>query len=139
MTGNYGRPGTGGYPMRGHNNVQGASDFGCLSNVYPGYEKVTDAQVREKWARARGVAPEALSSEAGLDNFMMVEDAHKQRVRAMYIIGEETAFSDADSTKVHEAFSRLDFMVVQDIFMSRTAQFADVVLRRPSRRKRAPS
>lgn len=128
VTGNYGRPGTGGYPMRGHNNVQGASDFGCLSNVYPGYEKVTDAQVREKWARAWGVAPEALSSEAGLDNFMMVEDAHKQRVRAMYIIGEETAFSDADSTKVHEAFSRLDFMVVQDIFMSRTAQFADVVL-----------
>ena len=128
VTGNYGRPGTGGYPMRGHNNVQGASDFGCLSNVYPGYEKVTDAQVREKWARAWGVAPEALSDEAGLDNFMMVEDAHKQRVRAMYIIGEETAFSDADSTKVHEAFSRLDFMVVQDIFMSRTAQFADVVL-----------
>lgn len=128
VTGNYGRPGTGGYPMRGHNNVQGASDFGCLSNVYPGYEKVTDAQVREKWARAWSVAPEALSSEAGLDNFMMVEDAHKQRVRAMYIIGEETAFSDADSTKVHEAFSRLDFMVVQDIFMSRTAQFADVVL-----------
>jgi formate dehydrogenase major subunit len=128
VTGNYGRPGTGGYPMRGHNNVQGASDFGCLSNVYPGYEQVTDSAVREKWARAWGVRPEALSDEVGADNFMMVQHAHERKLKAMYIIGEETAFSDADSTKVHEAFSRLDFMVVQDIFMSRTAEFADVVL-----------
>ncbi len=128
VTGNYGRPGTGGYPMRGHNNVQGASDFGCLSNVYPGYEKVTDAAIREKWARAWGVTPEELSDQAGADNFMMVQHAHEGKLRAMYITGEETAFSDADSTKVHEAFSRLDFMVVQDIFMSRTAEFADVVL-----------
>ncbi|RPD94670.1 formate dehydrogenase subunit alpha [Candidatus Pantoea deserta] len=128
VTGNYGRPGTGGYPMRGHNNVQGASDFGCLSNVYPGYEKVTDPAMREKWARAWGVTPEELSDKAGSDNFMMVQHAHEGKLRAMYITGEETAFSDADSTKVHEAFSRLDFMVVQDIFMSRTAEFADVVL-----------
>lgn len=128
VTGNYGRPGTGGYPMRGHNNVQGASDFGCLSNIYPGYEKVSDPAMREKWARAWGVTPEALSDQPGADNFMMVQHAHEGKLRAMYITGEETAFSDADSTKVHEAFSRLDFMVVQDIFMSRTAEFADVVL-----------
>lgn len=128
VTGNYGRPGTGGYPMRGHNNVQGASDFGCLSNIYPGYEKVSDPAIREKWARAWGVTPEALSDQPGSDNFMMVQHAHEGKLRAMYITGEETAFSDADSTKVHEAFSRLDFMVVQDIFMSRTAEFADVVL-----------
>ncbi|MGQ3902365.1 formate dehydrogenase subunit alpha [Mixta calida] len=128
VTGNYGRPGTGGYPMRGHNNVQGASDFGCLSNVYPGYEKVTDPAVREKWARAWGVEAQALSDKAGSDNFMMVQHAHEGTLKAMYIIGEETAFSDADSTKVHEAFSGLAFMVVQDIFMSRTAEFADVVL-----------
>lgn len=128
VTGNYGRPGTGGYPMRGHNNVQGASDFGCLSNVYPGYEKVSDPAIREKWARAWGVTPEALSDQPGADNFMMVQQAYEGKLRAMYITGEETAFSDADSTKVHEAFSRLDFMVVQDIFMSRTAEFADVVL-----------
>ena len=128
VTGNYGRPGTGGYPMRGHNNVQGASDFGCLSNVYPGYEKVSDPLIREKWARAWGVTPEELSDQPGADNFMMVQHAHEGKLRAMYITGEETAFSDADSTNVHEAFSRLDFMVVQDIFMSRTAEFADVVL-----------
>jgi len=128
VTGNYGRPGTGGYPMRGHNNVQGASDFGCLSNVYPGYEKVSDPSSREKWAHAWHVSPESLSDKPGADNFMMVQHAHEGTIRAMYVIGEETAFSDADSTKVHEAFSQLEFMVVQDIFMSRTAEFADVVL-----------
>ncbi|MEG3135909.1 formate dehydrogenase subunit alpha [Rouxiella sp. T17] len=128
VTGNYGRPGTGGYPMRGHNNVQGASDFGCLSNMYPGYEKVTDPAMREKWAAAWGVAPEHLSDKAGADNFLMVKEAHEGKVKAMYVIGEETAFADADSTTVHEAFTRLDFMVVQDIFMSRTAEYADVVL-----------
>ncbi|KWO57651.1 formate dehydrogenase subunit alpha [Burkholderia territorii] len=128
VTGNYGRPGTGGYPMRGHNNVQGASDFGCLKNVYPGYEKVTDDAVREKWARAWGVEPQMLSSKIGEDNFMMVEQAAQGRLKAMMVIGEETAFSDADSENVHRAFSQLDFFVVQDIFMSRTAEFADVVL-----------
>lgn len=128
VTGNYGRPGTGGYPMRGHNNVQGASDFGCLSNIYPGYEKVTEPEVRKKWAKAWGVDAEALSDEAGADNFQMVQEAHEGKLKSMYIIGEETAFSDADSVKVHQAFSGLEFMVVQDIFMSRTAEFADVVL-----------
>jgi len=128
VTGNYGRPGTGGYPMRGHNNVQGASDFGCLSNVYPGYEKVSDPQVRAKWAQAWGVDANALSAKPGLDNFLMVQHADEKKVRAMYIIGEDTAFSDADASKVHEAFSKLDFMVVQDIFMSHTAQYVDVVL-----------
>ncbi|EOC0586003.1 formate dehydrogenase subunit alpha [Cronobacter sakazakii] len=128
VTGNYGRPGTGGYPMRGHNNVQGASDFGCLKNYYPGYESVSDETVRAKWAKAWGVAPEKLSLEAGSDNFEMVEHARTKQVRAMYVIGEETAFSDADSTNVHEGFTDLDFLVVQDLFLSRTAQFADVVL-----------
>ena len=128
VTGNYGRPGTGGYPMRGHNNVQGASDFGCLKDYYPGYEKVTDPAVRAKWAKAWNVAPESLSDKAGDDNFMMVKHAKEKKIKAMYIIGEETAFSDADANSVHEGFSNLEFMVVQDLFMSRTAQFADVVL-----------
>jgi formate dehydrogenase major subunit len=128
VTGNYGRPGTGGYPMRGHNNVQGASDFGCLKNVYPGYEKVTDPQARAKWAKAWGVAPEQLSDKIGEGNFMMVEEAAQGRMKALYVIGEETAFSDADSENVHKAFSDVDFLVVQDIFLSRTAEFADVVL-----------
>lgn len=128
VTGNYGRPGTGGYPMRGHNNVQGASDFGCLKNFYPGYELVSDPQIREKWAKAWGVPAERLSLNVGQDNFMMVELARKEVIRAMYVIGEETAFSDADAENVHQGFTNLDFLVVQDLFLSRTAQFADVVL-----------
>ena len=128
VTGNYGRPGTGGYPMRGHNNVQGASDFGCLKDYYPGYESVSDESVRAKWADAWGVAPDALSLEAGKDNFKMVELARTGEIRAMYVIGEETAFADADTTNVQEGFTNLDFLVVQDLFFSRTAQFADVVL-----------
>lgn len=128
VTGNYGRPGTGGYPMRGHNNVQGASDFGCLKNVYPGYEKVTDEAVRAKWAKAWDVPPEHLSNEAGLDNFGMVVEAGKGNVKAMWVIGEETAISDADTANVEQAFSGMEFFVVQDMFLGRTAQFADVVL-----------
>lgn len=128
VTGNYGRPGTGGYPMRGHNNVQGASDFGCLKNFYPGYESVSDPQIRVKWAKAWGVPAERLSLNVGQDNFMMVELARKEVIRAMYVIGEETAFSDADAENVHQGFTNLDFLVVQDLFLSRTAQFADVVL-----------
>jgi formate dehydrogenase major subunit len=128
VTGNYGRPGTGGYPMRGHNNVQGASDFGCLKNMYPGYEKVTEPKYREKWAKAWGVAPEQLSDQIGEDNFLMVQDAEKGTIKAMYVIGEETAFSDADTKNVEKAFTDIDFLVVQDIFLSRTAEFADVVL-----------
>lgn len=128
VTGNYGKPGTGGYPMRGHNNVQGASDFGCLKNMYPGYEKVSDEKARAKWAKAWGVPPDKLSNKVGQDNFLMVQDADEGKIKAMYIIGEETAFSDADSKNVHEAFTKLDFFVVQDIFLSRTAEFADVVL-----------
>ena len=128
VTGNYGRPGTGGYPMRGHNNVQGASDFGCLKNIYPGYEKVTDARIRAKWARAWGVAPERLSDKIGLDNFQMVLEAGKGSLKAMYVIGEETAVSDSHASHTQQAMTGLDFLVVQDMFLSRTAQFADVVL-----------
>ena len=128
VTGNYGRPGTGGYPMRGHNNVQGASDFGCLKDMYPGYEKVTDEAARAKWAAAWGVDTSALSLENGADNFTMVQDADTEKIRAMYIIGEETAFSDSYTDDVHSGFSKLEFLVVQDMFLSRTAQYADVVL-----------
>lgn len=128
VTGNYGRPGTGGYPMRGHNNVQGASDFGCLKNVYPGYEHVDDEKIRAKWARAWGVPPERLSNKIGLDNFDMVLHAGEGKLKAMYVIGEETAISDAHAAHTQDALTKLDFFVVQDIFLSRTAEFADVVL-----------
>lgn len=128
VTGNYGKPGTGGYPMRGHNNVQGASDFGSLKNIYPGYEKVTDESARARWAKAWGVQPEQLSKEIGFDNYEMVLKGCTGELKAMYIIGEETAVSDSNGQQTHECFSKLDFMVVQDMFVSRTAEFADVVL-----------
>ncbi|PMR73911.1 formate dehydrogenase subunit alpha [Billgrantia endophytica] len=128
VTGNYGKPGTGGYPMRGHNNVQGASDFGCLKDRYPGYDHVADEESRKRWAEGWGVTPEALSNEPGKGNFLMVQAADKGDIKAMYIIGEETAFSDANTHNVLSAFEKLDFMVVQDMFLSRTAEFADVVL-----------
>src|SRR5690606_26477697 len=128
VTGNYGRAGTGGYPMRGHNNVQGASDFGCLKNFYPGYEKVDDEAVRRKWAQAWGVEEDSLSLKVGADNFTMVQDADTEKIRAMYVIGEETALSDSHTNDVHDGFEKLAFLVVQDMFMSRTAQFADVIL-----------
>ncbi|WP_243470557.1 molybdopterin-dependent oxidoreductase [Vreelandella lionensis] len=128
VTGNYGKPGTGGYPMRGHNNVQGARDFGCLRNMYRGYDKVTDESARQRWAKGWGVDPSQPSNEVGEGNFLMVQSADQGDIKAMYVIGEETAFSDANTHNVHSAFEHLDFMVVQDIFLSRTAEFADVVL-----------
>jgi formate dehydrogenase major subunit len=127
VTGNYGKPGSGGYPMRGHNNVQGASDFGALKSYYPGYEKVTDADARARWAKGWGVAPEQLSNEVGLDNFEMTLKAG-DALKAMYIVGEETAVSESNANETHKHFSNLDFMVVEDMFVSTTAEFADVVL-----------
>jgi formate dehydrogenase major subunit len=126
VSGNYGRPGTGGYPMRGHNNVQGCSDFGSLYNILPGYEHVSDEAVRAKWAKAWGL--ESLSAVTGLHSHQMGEQAHSGKLKALYVVGEETAISKSNARFTHEGFERLDFMVVQDIFFSRTAQFADVVL-----------
>ncbi|KXS37513.1 MAG: formate dehydrogenase, alpha subunit [Halomonadaceae bacterium T82-2] len=126
VTGNYGRPGTGGYPMRGHNNVQGASDFGSLCNIFPGYQSVEDAEAREHWRRGWGV--DWLPEKAGFNNHSMINAVSEGKLRAMYIIGEESALVDANANHVRENFGRLDFMVVQDIFFSRTAEYADVVL-----------
>ncbi len=128
VTGNYGKPGTGGYPMRGHNNVQGASDFGCLRDRYPGYDHVEDDEARKRWAEGWGISPEELSNEAGYGNFLMVQAADEGEIKAMYIVGEETAFSDSNTHNVLSGFEKLEFMVVQDMFLSRTAEYADVVL-----------
>ncbi|PLR95210.1 formate dehydrogenase subunit alpha [Bacillus sp. T33-2] len=125
LTGNYGRPGTGGYPLRGHNNVQGACDFGTMPAWFPGYQPVQDPSVREKFEKAWGVS---LPAEPGHDNHHMVEAIHKGEIKAMYLFGEEMALVDANANHVQEALQKLDFFVVQDIFFSKTAQFADVVL-----------
>ncbi|WML60364.1 formate dehydrogenase subunit alpha [Neobacillus sp. PS2-9] len=125
ITGNYGRPGTGAYPLRGHNNVQGACDFGTMPTWMPGYEPVQDPNVREKYEKAWGVK---LPEEPGMDNHHMVEGMDKGKLKALYLFGEDMSLVDANSNHVNSAFERLEFFVVQDIFFSKTAQFADVIL-----------
>ncbi|WCK55290.1 formate dehydrogenase subunit alpha [Aneurinibacillus sp. Ricciae_BoGa-3] len=124
-TGNFGRPGTGGYPLRGHNNVQGACDFGTMPAWFPGYEPVADEKVRARYEKAWGVN---LPEEPGYDNHQMVEGIYKGDLKALYLFGEEMSLVDANSNFVDGAFEKLEFFVVQDIFFSKTAQYADVVL-----------
>jgi len=125
VTGQVGRPGTGAYPLRGHNNVQGAGDFGCAPDLLPGYESILDDSVRAKYERTWGVT---LPKTVGLDNHYMVEKIHEGSLRAMYIMGEDMAVVDSNANHVQQAFGKLDFLVVQDVFFSKTAQFADVIL-----------
>jgi formate dehydrogenase major subunit len=125
ITGNFGRPGTGAYPLRGHNNVQGACDFGTMPAWMPGYEPIQDPQVRERYEKAWGVK---LPEEPGMDNHQMVEGMDKGKLKALYLFGEDMALVDANSNHVEAGFERLEFFIVQDIFFSKTAQFADVVL-----------
>lgn len=125
VTGNYGRPGTGAYPLRGHNNVQGACDFGTMPAWLPGYEPIQDDQVRARYEKAWGVT---LASEPGMDNHQMVEGIDKGKLKALYLFGEDMAIVDSNINFVDSALEKLDFFVVQDVFFSKTAQFADVVL-----------
>src|SRR5882762_1107212 len=124
-TGNYMRTGTGAYPLRGHNNVQGASDCGSMPNNLPGYQSVNDPEVRARFEAAWKVK---LPTTKGLDNHEMVDAIHQGKLKSLYLIGEEMAIVDSNANHVAEAFSKLDFFVVQDIFFSTTCRFADVVL-----------
>lgn len=125
ITGNYGKPGAGSYPLRGHNNVQGASDFGSMPNKLPGYQNVDDHHVRKIYEENWEVE---LPKEPGLNNHEMVAGIHEGTLKAMYLKGEDMGLVDSNINYVHEAFEKLEFFVVQDIFLSKTAQFADVVL-----------
>jgi formate dehydrogenase major subunit len=125
ITGNYMRPGTGAYPLRGHNNVQGASDHGAMPNFLPGYQSVDDPEVRARFEESWKVT---LPSTPGLDNHEMVDAICEKKVRAFYLFGEEMSLVDSNANYVAEAFSKLDFFVVQDVFFSATCRFADVVL-----------
>jgi formate dehydrogenase major subunit len=125
VTGNYMRPGTGSYPLRGHNNVQGASDCGSMPNNLPGYQSVNDPEVR---ARFEAVWKAKVPSTKGFDNHEMVDAIHDGKLKSLYLIGEEMAIVDSNANHVAGAFSKLDFFVVQDIFFSVTCRFADVVL-----------
>jgi predicted molibdopterin-dependent oxidoreductase YjgC len=125
LTGNVGRPSTGVNPLRGQNNVQGACDLGGLPNVYPGYQSVTDSDIREKFEKAWGVK---LPDNIGLTVTELVELSGTKEIKALYVMGENPLLADADINHAREALKNLDFLVVQDIFLSETAQIADVVL-----------
>ena len=125
ITGNYGKPGAGAYPLRGHNNVQGAGDFGSSPDSLPGYQKVNDDEARSKFEKAWGVE---LPNEPGINNHDMIEGIYNGTLKAMYVKGEEMGLVDSNINHVHAAYEKLDFFVVQDIFFTKTAQYADVVL-----------
>lgn len=125
VTGNMGRFGTGGYPMRGHNNVQGASDFGNMPDRFPGYEFVADDDARARYEQGWGVT---LSTNKGWNNHQMVHAIHDGELKSLYVVGEDMGIVDSDALNVQGAFEKLDFFVVQDLFFSRTCEFADVIL-----------
>ena len=125
LTGNVGKPSSGVNPLRGQNNVQGACDLGALPNVYPGYQSVADAAIKEKFEKAWGAE---LSDKPGLTVVDMFAAADRGEIKAIYVVGENPPLSEPDATHAIETLKKLDFLVVQDIFMSETAELADVVL-----------
>ncbi len=124
VTGNYMRPGAGAFPLRGHNNVQGASDHGAMPNYYTGYQKVEDPEVRAKFEKKWGVV---LPPKPGLDNHQMIDAIHDGKLKSLYVFGEELVLVDSNENYVADALSKLDFLVAQDIFFSETCRYADVV------------
>ncbi|RQH03527.1 formate dehydrogenase subunit alpha [Natrarchaeobius oligotrophus] len=124
ITGNVGRPGTGVNPLRGQNNVQGTCDVGAMPNVLPGYQPVDDDEARESVEEVWGFD---VPSEPGLTN---VEISHEfgNSVRGLYVVGENPVMSEPDANRVAERIGELEFLVVQDIFMTETAEYADVIL-----------
>ena len=125
MTGNIGREGTGINPMRGQNNVQGAGDSGALPNNYPGFQPVTDPANREKFSKRYGTE---LDPDKGITKVRAFELAAEGKIKAMLICGENSLISDADRTHSQRALDSLDHLVVIDIFLTETAELADVVL-----------
>ena len=126
LCGHVGRPGTGVNPLRGQNNVQGACDMGGLPDVFSGYQRVTDEAVRRRMAEAWKV--DGLPALIGLKVTQMLPAAHDGKLKAMYIIGENPLVSDPDLNHAEKSLKRLEFLVVQDIFLTETARLADVVL-----------
>ncbi len=125
VTGNVGRPSTGVNPLRGQNNVQGACDMGALPNVFPGYQAVADEANRQKFEQAWQAT---LPAAPGMTLSDMMNEAGKGNLEAMYIMGENPMLADPDLGHARAALERLDFLVVQDIFLTETAALADVVL-----------
>src|SRR6516164_4560418 len=126
ITGNVGKPGSGLHPLRGQNNVQGASDMGLIPMFYPDYQKADDPGVKARFEQAWGTAD--LDPKRGLTVTEIIGSALKGGVRGMYMLGENPFLSDPNINKVRKALAALDFLVVQDIFLTETAEFADVIL-----------
>ncbi|NEX62135.1 formate dehydrogenase subunit alpha [Noviherbaspirillum galbum] len=125
MTGQIGRPGTGLHPLRGQNNVQGASDAGLIPMMYPDYQRVDHPGAQEKFEKLWGMP---LDTEPGLTVVEVMHAAKEGKIRGMYIMGENPAMSDPDANHAREAMAALDHLVVQDIFLTETAYLADVIL-----------
>jgi len=125
MTGQIGRPGTGLHPLRGQNNVQGASDVGLIPMVYPDYQPVSDAEVRAKF---EGLWGTRLDPKPGLTVVEIIHAIHKGVITGLFVEGENPAMSDPNQNHAREALAMLEHLVVQDIFLTETAGFADVIL-----------
>ena len=125
LTGNLGQASSGVNPLKGENNAQGACDMGALPNVYPGYQSVADPAVKEKFEKAWGYP---LNPSPGLSLGEMLDAAQQGRIKALYIVGADPAVDMANIQHVRQALKRLEFLVVQDIFLSQTARQADLVL-----------
>lgn len=125
-TGNFGRPGVGVGPIRGQNNVQGACDMGALPDVFPGYQSVTNPAVREKFAAAWGV--ESLSDKPGHSITDVPHLVLEGKLHAYWIMGEDPLQTEPELALVRKAMAKLDLVIVQDIFMTKTAELADVLL-----------
>ncbi len=125
VTGNLGKPSAGVNPLRGQNNVQGSCDMGALPDVYPGYQKVARPEIKAKFEAAWGVA---LSDKEGLTHSEIFDDILDGKITSLYLVGENPYLSEANATHAIESLERLDFLVVQDIFLTETAAMADVVL-----------
>jgi len=125
LTGNIGRPGTGLHPLRGQNNVQGASDAGLIPMFFPDYQAVDAAEPRARFEDAWGTS---LDAERGLTVVEIMDAIHAGAIRGMYIMGENPAMSDPDLGHARQALARLEHLVVQDLFLTETAFHADVVL-----------
>jgi formate dehydrogenase major subunit len=126
ITGNVGKPGSGLHPLRGQNNVQGASDMGLIPMFYPDYQKADDPDVKARFETAWGTTD--LDPKRGLTVTEIISSALKGGVKGMYMLGENPFLSDPNINKVRKALAKLDFLVVQDIFLTETAEFADVIL-----------
>jgi len=125
LTGNIGKPSTGINPLRGQSNVQGACDLGALPNVYPGYQKVADLEIKRKFESAWGVP---LNGSPGLTHMEIFDAIYDGKIKALYLVGENPVISEANSSHTRKALEKIDFLVVQDIFLTETAEYADVIL-----------